>query len=121
MGQDRIFRLHSSKYGVDRDGNPVYWLTCKFVDYDGTRFGSQKLNMNIGAFEGTRAIIGLPTLPLQFHKQGDDLRARLIERGAKVEALAGSHYRAYNGVGWRMNNYGQREKFAVKGRIVIDT
>jgi len=99
MGQDRIFRLHSSKYGADRDGNPVYWLTCKFVDYDGTRFGTQKLNVAIAAYENTRPIISLPTLPLQFHKQCDELRARLIERGAKVEALAGSHYRAYNGMG----------------------
>lgn len=44
QGQDRIFRLHSSKYGQDRNGNPVYWLTCQYIDYDGTRFGTNKLN-----------------------------------------------------------------------------
>ena len=25
QNQDRIFRLHASKYGQDRNGNPVFW------------------------------------------------------------------------------------------------
>ena len=121
QGQDRIFRLHSSKYGQDRNGNPVYWLTCQYVDYDGTRFGTNKLNVCIPIFEGTRPITNLPTLPLDFHGSKEDLKAKLVERGAKIENFAGSHYRAYNGVGWRLGNMGVKEKYSVKGRIVIDT
>ena len=121
QGQDRIFRLHSSKYGQDRNGNPVFWLTCQYVDYDGTRFGTNKLNVCIALFEGTRPITNLPTLPLEFHSNKEELRAKLIERGGKVEGFAGCHYRAYNGVGWRYGNMGVKEKFNVKGRIVIDT
>ncbi|EMC99821.1 hypothetical protein BAUCODRAFT_30235 [Baudoinia panamericana UAMH 10762] len=121
QGQDRVFRLHSSKYGQDRNGNPVYWLTCQYIDFDGTRFGTNKLNMSIPAFEGTRPITNLPTLPLEFYGDKDELRNKLILRGGKVEALAGSHYRAYNGVGWRLGNMGVKEKYTVKGRIVIDT
>ncbi|KAK5123020.1 hypothetical protein LTR85_003586 [Meristemomyces frigidus] len=121
QGQDRIFRLHSSKYGQDRNGNPVYWLTCQYVDYDGTRWGTNKLNVCVPAFDGTRPIINLPTLPLDFHGSKDEIKAKLTERGSKVEKFAGSHYRAYNGVGWRTNNMGQKEKYSVKGRIVIDT
>jgi hypothetical protein len=33
QGQDRVFRLHSSKYGQDRNGHPVFWLTCQYIDY----------------------------------------------------------------------------------------
>ncbi|TKA51659.1 hypothetical protein B0A55_13327 [Friedmanniomyces simplex] len=121
QSQDRIFRLHSSKYGQDRNGNPVYWLTCQYVDYDGTRWGTNKLNVCIPAYEGTKPIISLPTLPLDFHGDSTALIDRLTERGGKVETLAGSHYRAYNGVGWRMGNMNVKEKYTVKGRVVIDT
>lgn len=121
QGQDRIFRLHSSKYGQDRNGNPVFWLTCQYVDYDGTRFGTNKLNVCIALYEGTRPITNLPTLPLEFHSNKEELKTKLIERGAKLESFAGCHYRAYNGVGWRFGNMGTKEKFSVKGRIVIDT
>lgn len=37
--------------GQDRDGNPVYWLTCQYVDYDGTRFGTNKLNVCIPVYQ----------------------------------------------------------------------
>lgn len=72
-------------------------------------------------FEGTRPITNLPTLPLEFHTNKDELKAKLIERGGKVENFAGSHYRAYNGVGWRTGQMGNKEQYSVKGRIVIDT
>jgi hypothetical protein len=121
QGQDRIFRLHSSKYGQDRNGNSVYWLTCQYVDYDGTRWGTNKLNVNIPLYDGTRPITNLPTVPLGFHSNKEDLKAKLIERGGKVENLAGSHYRAYHGVGWRLGNMGSKDKYSIKGRIVIDT
>ncbi len=121
QSQDRIFRLHGSRYGQDRNGNPVYWLTCQYVDYDGTRWGTNKLNVCIPAYEGTRPITSLQTQPLDFHGDKTALVERLIERGGKVETLAGSHYRAYNGVGWRMGNMNVKEKYTVKGRVVIDT
>lgn len=119
QGQDRIFKLHSSRYGQDRNGNPVFWLTCQYVDYDGTRFGTQKLNVNIPRFEGTRPITGLPTLPLEHHANKNELKGKLIERGNKIEHFAGPHYRAYSGLGWRLGNMGVKEKYSVRGRIVI--
>ena len=121
QGQDRIFRLHSSKYGQDRNGNPVYWLTCQYVDYDGTRFGTNKLNLCVHRYEGTKSIVSLAGFPLDFHGHVEEMKEKLIERGNKVEGFAGSHYRGYNGVGWRLGSMGQTEKYSVKGRIVIDT
>ena len=52
QGQERVFRLHSQRYGTDRDRNPVYWLTCQYVDNSGVSFGTNKLNMSIPEFEG---------------------------------------------------------------------
>lgn len=120
-GQDRALRLLSSAYGVDRNQQPVFWLTCVYVDFDGQRFGTQKFNLSIPSFEGTRRVNTLVAFPLNFHNQHEQLRVKLIDRGAKVEALAGSHFRNYNGIGWRMNMHtGLKEKHTVKGRIVVD-
>lgn len=52
QGQERVFRLYSQRYGRDRDQNPVYWLTCQYVDTSGVFFGTNKLNMSIPSFEG---------------------------------------------------------------------
>ncbi|KAK4947487.1 hypothetical protein LTR66_014194, partial [Elasticomyces elasticus] len=108
-GQDRIFKLHSSKYGTDRDGNPVFWLTCTYVDFDGTKFGTNKLNVSIPQYSGTRPISSLSTLPLDSRTDREEMRARLIERGARVESFAGSHYKGYNGMGWRRGNFGAKD------------
>jgi len=120
-GQDRLFKLQSGRYGTDRDGNPVFWLMMQYVDFDGTKFGTQKLNLHIRAYNGTRAITSLSSSPLEFHRNKEEMQTTLIERGSKIEAFAGVHYRAYEGMGWRMSPYDQKEKYSVKGRIVIDT
>lgn len=118
--QDRALRLQTSRYGVDRNNQPVFWLTGVYVDFDGQRFGTQKLNISISNFEGTKRISSLVAFPINLHDKHDQIKTKLIERGARVEALAGSHFRSYNGIGWRTGPYGNKEKHTVKGRVVID-
>jgi len=120
-GQETAMTLVETRYGQDAKGAPCFWATCKYVDWDGARFGTNKINLSIAAYTGTRAIISLRVYPLEFHPEGDAIRARLIERGTKAEALAGPNYRAYQGVAWRQGGFGNKDKYNVKGRIVIDT
>ncbi|RYO18687.1 hypothetical protein AA0111_g10599 [Alternaria arborescens] len=120
-GQETAMTLVETKYGVDCNGVPCFWLTCKYVDWDGAKFGSNKINLTISVFTGTRAITSLRVYPIEFHPEGEAIRARLIERGAKAETLAGPNYRAYQGVAWRQGQFGNKDKYNVKGRIVIDT
>lgn len=37
------------------------------------------------------------------------------------ESLVGTHYRAYDGIGHKLDMYGQKERHSVKGRIIVDT
>ncbi|CAN9192681.1 unnamed protein product [Alternaria alternata] len=120
-GQETAMTLLETKYGVDCNGVPCFWLTCKYVDWDGAKFGSNKINLSISVYTGTRAITSLRVYPIEFHPEGEAIRARLIERGAKAETLAGPNYRAYQGVAWRQGQFGNKDKYNVKGRIVIDT
>ncbi|KAG9194301.1 hypothetical protein G6011_04336 [Alternaria panax] len=120
-GQETAMTLVETKYGVDCNGIPCFWATCKYVDWDGAKFGSNKINLSVSAYTGTRAITTLRVYPIEFHPEGGAIRTRLIERGAKAEALAGPNYRAYQGVAWRQGGFGNKDKYNVKGRIVIDT
>ena len=120
-GQETAMTLVETKYGVDCNGVPCFWLTCKYVDWDGAKFGSNKINLSISVYTGTRAITSLRVYPIEFHPEGEAIRARLIERGAKAETLAGPNYRAYQGVAWRQGQFGNKDKYNVRGRIVIDT
>ncbi|KAF2822706.1 P-loop containing nucleoside triphosphate hydrolase protein [Ophiobolus disseminans] len=120
-GQETAMTLVESRYGQDAKGLPCYWLTCKYVDWDGAKFGTNKINLSIAHFTGTRSITSLRVHPLEYHQESQALRERLIARGAKAEALAGANYRAYHGVAWRTSQFGTRDTYNVKGRIVIDT
>lgn len=119
-GQDRVFKLVTSRYGKDRQGNPCYMLTLRYVDFDGNRFGTSKIATRIFAFPGTKSIVSLSAFPLEYHHNKVQLRAKLIERGAKVEDLSGTRYVAYDGLGWRYNDT-SKAFTTIKGRVVVDT
>ena len=95
--QDRALRLQKSRYGQDADQNDCFWLTCSYVDFDGQKFGTQQLNIKIPQFEGAQGIQTVRAYPLEFHESPEELKAKLIIRGGKVEDLAGTHYCNYNG------------------------
>ncbi|KAF2024066.1 P-loop containing nucleoside triphosphate hydrolase protein [Setomelanomma holmii] len=120
-GQETAMTLVEHRYGQDAKGIPCFWLTCKYVDWDGAKFGTQKINLSISHYTGTRSIAALRVYPIEYHHEPEVIRERLIARGAKAEELAGPNYRAYQGVAWRQGSFGTKDKYNVKGRIVIDT
>ncbi|KAF2144007.1 uncharacterized protein K452DRAFT_223451 [Aplosporella prunicola CBS 121167] len=120
-GQETALKLAETKYGTDTNTGPCFWITGKYLDWDGTRFGTNKLRIKISAYSGTRYIAQLPAFPIEFHHDEEGLRKRLLERGANFEAFAGSHYKAYHGIGWKRGSLSAKDKYNIKGRIVIDT
>lgn len=116
-GQETALTLNTTRYGVDSKGVPCFWITGRYVDWDGTKFGTQKLNVCVPIFAGTRAIGSLKAYPIDYHHDAEAVRERLIARGAKAEALAGSNYRAYHGVAWKMGQFGTKDTYNVKGRV----
>lgn len=116
-GQEMVMTLQEAKYGTDCKGNPCFWITCKYIDWDGTRFGTNKMNLSITQYSGTRHIAQLRALPLEYHPDAQALKERLIERGSKAEALAGPNYKAYHGIGWRLGAFGTKDQYNIKGRV----
>ena len=120
-GQDRVFNMLSGKYGYDKDQKPVYSLKIRFIDFDGTRFGWTLAKIGVHEFQGTCPITSLTAYPIEYHSDEATLRKALIDRGSLIESLVGTHYRAYDGIGHKLDMYGQKERHSVKGRIIIDT
>jgi hypothetical protein len=116
-GQERAMQLQSTRYGFDAKGSPCFWVMSKFVDWDGTAFGTSQLNVNIGFFSGTRSIAQFRVFPLNYHPKSEEVKDRLIERGSKVEELAGVSYKAYDGLAWRFGEHGTKVTQQVKGRV----
>jgi hypothetical protein len=69
---------------------------------------------------GTKAFPALTVVPFDRLPNMEQVKAKLIERGSKVEGYAGVHYRTYNGIGWRTDPCGNMIRFSVKGRVVVD-
>lgn len=112
--------MQSGKYTYDANNHATFFMVCFIVDFDGQRFGTQKTTVSIPEFRGTKPFKNLQAFPFELHEKQAEMKAKLIERGRKVEALAGTNYRSYNGIGWRPRNNGDTEKFTVKGRIIVD-
>ena len=116
-GQETALQLQSTRYGQDAGGNPCFWVVGKFVDWDGSAFGTSQINLSISAFSGTRPIAQLRVFPIEYHPKGKEVKERLIERGTKVEELAGVNYKAYDGIAWHFGEFGSKNKYHVKGRV----
>jgi hypothetical protein len=71
----------------------AYSLRAEVLDWDGRNFGRRALQILIFEYMGTTRITGLKAYPFSFHRDMEQVRESLIQRGKKFEQLAGSHYR----------------------------
>ncbi|KAK6217934.1 hypothetical protein LQW54_002989 [Pestalotiopsis sp. IQ-011] len=121
-GSDEDARIFKVEF-AEKQRHPIrgqfFYVEGKYLEYDGKRFGYGTMNGDILEFRGARKITDLECYPLKYHKDELQLRQDVIERGKKFVTLAGSHYKAYQGVA-----YFKKKKEAVKvnvnGRIMVD-
>lgn len=90
------YEFESGFYTRTDCGN-AYKLRLDHVIWDGARFGRQTSSLYIYEYRGTKDVASLDCYPLAFYPEREELQKRLIERGKRVEQLAGYHYEAYDG------------------------
>jgi hypothetical protein len=103
-GKDRLYRLKTAEY-KEHNRVKVFTLSTNFIDWDGTQFGYDSETISISAFDGTRPITDLEGYPVTFDTDLERLKASLILRGKKFEALRGAHYMAYAGLATEVSNW----------------
>ncbi|CAI7676605.1 unnamed protein product [Penicillium pancosmium] len=97
-----------------------YSVEGRYLEYDGKDFGFGTMSAEVESFKGARKITSLACYPLQYHRDSEALRGRLIERGKRFVALRGMNYRFHKGMAF----YKKKRSFVIKvninGRVMID-
>lgn len=57
---------------------------CRYVDFDGSNYGTKHLQITQPSFWGTRPISELSVYPLSFHKNREQLEKDVLVRSRKV-------------------------------------
>ncbi|KAM0271901.1 hypothetical protein ACHAQH_008925 [Verticillium albo-atrum] len=92
-------------------------LHLRYVDWNGSRFGSVAKSVPMPNFFGTRRITSLVVFPAAHLNDLPGMQARLLARGHKFADLAGLHYKSYRS--WSGAKPGSHEQ-QHDTRIVID-
>ncbi|KAK1835756.1 putative nucleotidase [Podospora conica] len=101
----------------------LYQLTCRFIDWDGYRFGWAMCSRGLRSFRGTMKIADLNVCP-ERHLPGaaqETLREKCIARGHKFRELAGLKYKAY--VDDEASSKGKKQEGQknTENRIILDS
>ncbi|KAJ1337992.1 hypothetical protein MN608_00850 [Microdochium nivale] len=118
IGNNRAFRVKCSWYDVG--DIPGLGLTVTYIDYDGERLGSRKMDLFIHKYTTQQELCDLDVMPLELSDDADSLRAELLERGRKFESyLGGQHFMQYSGLAIKKTDKGYA-RFDVSGRVMVD-
>ncbi|KAJ5343369.1 uncharacterized protein N7506_003193 [Penicillium brevicompactum] len=107
--------------GEEITQNDETWfnLECRFIDYDGVKFGEAGIFLRVAKFRGSKPIESLEAFPLRHHPSHEQVRKDLVGRGQKFRDLAGSHIRHCKGNAFVMNK-GKVFKVNINSRVAVD-
>ncbi|EAW11985.1 putative AAA family ATPase [Aspergillus clavatus NRRL 1] len=96
-----------------------YSIEGRYLEYDGKSFGMGTMAAEVESFKGARKITSLSCYPLKYHREAEEVKTKLIERGKKFVALRGMNYRFHKGMAF----YKKKRtviKVNINGRVMID-
>lgn len=95
--QPRAFRIEYATRESSLMSGIWYSVEGRYLEYDGKAFGMGSMHADVPSFKGSRKISSLACYPIKYHKNVEELKAKLIERGKKFVALKGMNYRFHKG------------------------
>ena len=96
-GPQSFYELVDAEYITTQAGCKFLQLECDVIEWSGSEFGRYTQNLAIPDFKGVEKITNLSSFPLSFHKDKENIKKVLLQRGKKFESLAGHHFRQYSG------------------------
>ncbi|KAJ5543903.1 ATPase AAA-type core [Penicillium frequentans] len=104
---------------VMRNDETWFNLECRFIDYDGVRFGKAGIFLRVPKFRGSKPIASLEAYPLRHHLSHEQVRKDLVERGQRFRNFAGSHFQHCEGSAFFMHK-GKAIKVNINSRVAVD-
>ena len=112
---DRLYQtIDIEFYPAKRPKLGEWVITCRFVQFDGTKFGMARRELIIPEFHGVRCICDLPMYPIGFHSE-TNLETILAERGKRALDFQEIIYASYDGVAKAANKDDEDEYDANEG------
>jgi hypothetical protein len=96
--QPRAFKMEYATKESSFVNGTWYSVEGRYLEYDGKAFGMGTMHADVSSFKGSRKISSLSCYPIKYHKNVDELKTKLIERGKKFVALKGMNYRFHQGM-----------------------
>ncbi|KAK4239305.1 hypothetical protein C8A03DRAFT_43068 [Achaetomium macrosporum] len=118
LSQNRAIRAIRNWYDTS-ELNPCLLITANFVDFDGDRLGTRRIELGIPKYQGMRELSELSTIPLDLLDDAADVREELLSRGRRFEGYIGQHFLHYDGIAIKKTPEGYA-RFTVNGRVMID-
>jgi hypothetical protein len=98
LGQEKVYRMRSSKYDRSEDGSVFFVLNMDYIDADGVHVGYvRSQSYQIPEYSGSTSLYDLPYYPLFHHTKFLVLWERMIARSNKILNLKGRHLQEYKG------------------------
>lgn len=104
---------------VTHDGVTYYKLECRYLDYDGDKFGEAGVVLGVMKFRGSKPVETLEAFPLHCHPNQDQVHKELVRIGRKFCDLAGTHIQHCEGSAFIMKN-GEPFKMNLDSRVAVD-
>lgn len=95
FGQESLLEITRTEYY--KGSIETYDLYCRYIEWDGEKFGWKTKLIEVRPFTGTKKVFDLEVYPIGYHKSQADLQSKLLERGRKFVSLGGCHHKAYQG------------------------
>jgi len=92
----RMYQVIRAAYETTAQ-TPKFELECKYIDWDGHKFGYDTTTKTIPAFQGPKAIKKLPFYPRSYVEDLENTEQKLGDRGRKFQSFSDCQYKAYKG------------------------
>lgn len=117
--EPRAFKIEYATKESSFMSGQWYTIEGRYMEYDGKSFGMGNIAASVESFKGVRKITGLACYPLQYHRDPENVREQLIERGKEFVALRGMNYRYHKGMAFYKKKR-SAIKVNVNGRVMVD-
>lgn len=117
--EPRAFKIEYATKESSFMSGQWYTIEGRYMEYDGKSFGMGNIAASVESFKGVRKITGLACYPLQYHRDPENVREQLIERGKRFVALRGMNYRYHKGMAFYKKKR-SAIKVNVNGRVMVD-
>ena len=93
---ERLYRVIDTGYDCHKK---LVMINCQYMEFNGSKFAWSTASLDLPSFAGNVPINSLPSYPLSYHVNRQNVEAKMLSRGKAVLEYQDLQYRKYHGTG----------------------